>query len=137
MSVKTKRVDFGEQELIDLAKQIRKKILIRKAQKAYSNLSEAARDVVTVSDQVTPGPDILSCNLTLDGNFTAVTLNDKVTTFAKFNPNDMKLVQLKKPFRTKRGTLGPKVPRSKFSIEAGVSKALHRAVNKLLEPFST
>lgn len=135
--MRTPPTAFSKNLLTDLANKMVRKVVTRRATRTWRNLPEAAQGAITVSGAVTSAPVIDKCILIQEGHFTHVMLNDTVFAFAKFNPNDIKYRQLKRKQGSRRGTVGNKVPVTKFSSEAGVNLAIHRAVNKLLEPFSS
>lgn len=101
---------FDQKELLDRAQMMCKKLVKRK------------------HSTWTAFPDIVSCTAVQQGHFTVVTLNGTITTFAKFNPNDIYLRTLKK----KNGK-SVQILVSKFRTEAGVNRAIHRAVAKLVD----
>jgi hypothetical protein len=109
----------SKQQMIDYANTMRNKILRRRWLKDADN----------------PPPKIHYCSVVQEGHFTLVTLNDSVTAFSKYNPFDKKVVQLPRPPKSKRGTVGPKKEVSRFNSTAGVNLALHRAMEKFLGPY--
>lgn len=72
-------------------------------------------------------PTVNSVIASVDGNMTVVVVNDKYVGWAKYNPKDTRI--LYKPDRD--GLFSPHL-QNKYSERAGLLKATHRALKKLL-----
>lgn len=99
-----------EQELLQRAREIYTKIIARSG-----------------VDSEALSPKINTARLEIDGPYTFIFINGLFPGFAKFNPADKKVwTEMLKSGRTRFRE------QSKFSKDAGVNIALHRAVKKFV-----
>ncbi len=95
----------------------------REENEAAKSAGRKPNQVVTVE-----APVINQVRVFNDGNLTIAILNDEVIGWSKFNPNDVLLIKGK----SKKGKTWYQ-NRTKYSPEAGRMKAIHRAVEKLVD----
>jgi hypothetical protein len=93
------------------------------------NVSQARWMAQTMAERAgTETPVINQVRVFVDGNMTIAIINDKITGWSKFNPNDVITVKGK----SKKGKTWYQ-DKTKYSPEAGRMKAIHRAVEKLID----